>query len=135
MDYIRLKGQSTKEGKLLISGKSEMTDYLRRNAGKRILITMQAFDAKTTEAHIGFYFGKVVPDAREGFRKLGVHLTEQETERQLREACPLMQPEYGKKELKTVYDLDRVQMIEYIDWLKQYMAENLYTFVIDPRNI
>lgn len=132
MDEVRLKGQST-NGKLVISGKSEMTDFLLRNTGKRILITMQSFDRRTTEAIIGFYYGKIIPDVRQAYKATGLHLTEADTELRLRHESPLMQTAGGR--MKTVYDLDMEQMVEYIDWIKQYAAENLFTFIIDPRLI
>ena len=69
-------------------------------------------------------------------------LTEEQTERRLREFSPIMyvervNEETGKysHELRTVAELSNAELIEHIETLKQIAAEEYNTYIDDPRTL
>ena len=110
----------------MISGKDEMRDFLRRNKGRRIIVTLEAHDKGSTPAQLAYYRLKILPDLQEAFRKLGNRMTIEDVEE-------LMLSEYYKQ--IRIPELDKEDMSDWIDFLKQYAAENLFTFIDDYRTI
>lgn len=134
-----LKGQISQSGKLMISGKNEMDDFMKKNAGKRVMITIELFELGSTKAQIGFYYGKILRDVRKGFKETGVLMTEKNVDEFLRSKCPITIDESFDNgysfQVKEIEDLSKDEMIEFIEWVRRFAAENLHTFVYSPLTI
>ena len=76
---------------------------------------------------------------RAAFRELGERMDEEEVEKRLREMSPearVKVPDENTGEytcrLKTIAEMSNAELLEHIDFIRQYAAENLYVFIDDP---
>ena len=90
----------------------------------------------------GYYFNYVVPTFRTGIWEAGERLTDEQTERRLRELSPVMYEqipniETGEYEnrLRKISELSNAELIEHIEFLKQLASEEYYIYIADPNEI
>ena len=81
-----------------------------------------------------------MPSVRQALAEIGERKTEQDTETFLRQNSPVMQVEKidqisGKyfSELRQINDCSNAELIEHIDTIKQFAAENLNIYIEDPK--
>lgn len=138
---IELKGAVGSKGQLLMYGVQDMNEFLKQNLNARLLITIQVFEKKSSEALVGFYYGKILPDAQAGFYMAGERLSEKDVDEKLRLLYPfhddVARGVVDGTEFTTwsVADMTTTELIDYIEFIRQYMAENLQVFVYDPLTI
>lgn len=120
----------------------ELNQFFSMHKGSRIIARFIVASPGSSEALKGYYFNCVVPTFRAGIWEAGERLTEEQTERRLREVSPIMYVERvnektGKYtyELRTVSDLSNAELIEHIETLKQFAAEVYNTYIDDPKAI
>lgn len=89
-----------------------------------------------------YYYYKIIPDVRDKLRENGDWKTEKETEEFCRSLCPILWDEIpdfitGKYDtrLREINELDNQEFVFYIEYLRQFAAENLYLYIEDPRVI
>ena len=95
-----------------------------RFPGKRVVVTFDVMDDSTRQQH-GYYRQYVLPTIVQAFWETGERMTEERAEQLLLSEYP------GKAE--SVADMDKQQMSDFLSWLKQYAAENLYVYIEDPK--
>jgi hypothetical protein len=127
-----------------------MEHYFSSNRKKRILVTFRVYMPGTSAALRGYYTNKVVPDIRDAYWQMGEHMTLKATEKHLREISPICWKEWfdensqsWQSELREIVDLDRgkeevrdfdnSELVQHLEFLKQFAAENLSVFIDDPR--
>lgn len=120
----------------------ELNQFFSMHRGSRIIARFTVASPGSSEALKGYYFNYVVPTFRSGIWEAGERLTEEQTERRLRELSPVMYeltPDIntGKYEtrLRTIAELSNAELIEHIEHLKQIAAEEYNTFIDDPKTI
>lgn len=120
----------------------ELNQFFAMHKGSRIIARFIVASPGSSEALKGYYFNYVVPTFRTGIWEAGERLTEEQTERRLRELSPVMYEQTpdintGKYEtrLRTIAELSNTELIEHIEHLKQIAAEEYNTFIDDPRSI
>lgn len=120
----------------------ELNQFFSMHKGSRIIARFTVASPGSSEALKGYYFNCVVPTFRSGIWEAGERLTEEQTERRLRELSPVMYEQTtdintGKYEtrLRTITELSNAELIEHIEHLKQIAAEEYNTFIDDPRSI
>ena len=128
MKEIVIKGKITSDGKLKISGKSEMDDFFKENPNRVVFMTIRAIARDKTEPQKGLYWLKIIPDAKAGFEKTGTYMRGKDVDSFLLSECPFIN-------VTSIEDLDREDMSRYIDWCKMYLAENLGVYVPDQRTL
>lgn len=105
-----------------------LRDVFRLNKGKRVLVYFEFEQRGTSEAQIGYYYNYIVPTIRKALWETGMRLDENSTDRWLCGMCSFI-------EVETARELKSEDMSNFIDWLKQYAAENLDVFIEDARAI
>lgn len=120
----------------------ELNQFFSMHRGSRIIARFTVASPGSSEALKGYYFNYVVPTFRSGIWEAGERLTEEQTERRLRELSPVMYEQTpdintGKYEtrLRTIAELSNAELIEHIEHLKQIAAEEYNTFIDDPKTI
>lgn len=118
----------------------ELNQFFSMHKGSRIIARFTVASLGSSEALKGYYFNCVVPTFRHAIWEAGERLTEEKTERRLREFSPIMyvervNEETGKYsyELRTVSELSNAELIEHIETLKQIAAEEYNTYIDDPK--
>lgn len=131
-------GKVSSEGKLLISGKDEMNDFLSKWKNAKVVGMLMFYLPESTEAMIGYYYAKILPDVQKAYFELGNRFSIEETDLELRRECPMMRYRTWNDRLatevfmfKTVQRLSREQMKSYIEWIQQFASENLHLILTD----
>lgn len=120
----------------------ELNEFFKGWKGSRIIARFIVASPGSSEALKGYYFNYVVPTFKHAIWEAGERLTEEQTERRLREFSPIMYVERVNEEtgvyshdLRTVADLSNAELIEHIETLKQIAAEEYNTFIDDPNPV
>jgi hypothetical protein len=107
----------------------ELNEFFKGWKGSRIIARFIVASPGSSEALKGYYFNYVVPTFKHAIWEAGERLTEEQTERRLREFSPIMYVERVNEEtgvyshdLRTVADLSNAELIEHIETLKQIAA-------------
>lgn len=117
----------------------ELNGFFAQHKGERVVARFQVAPRASSAALRGYYYNYVVPMCRAAFRELGERMDEEEVERRLREMSPEARVkvpdedtgEYTSR-LKTIAEMSNAELLEHIDFVRQYAAENLYVFIEDP---
>jgi len=149
---LNLTGRINSKGKLEIYSTDELNDWLSKFPGKRIQLSISVYEPGTSVAMRAYYVKKVLPDIREKLREMGEYKSIKQVEFECREISPVcwvekINPETGEYTwyLREIVDLDagyrdmedlsNSELVEHLDFLKQYAAENLGLFIDDPKTL
>lgn len=120
----------------------ELNEFLKGWKGSRIIARFIVASPGSSEALKGYYFNYVVPTFKHAIWEAGERLTEEQTERRLREFSPIMYEQTpnidtGKYEtrLRTIAELSNAELIEHIEFLKQLASEEYYLYIADPNEM
>lgn len=125
----------------LVMFMGELNAFLKEHKGERIVATFTAAPAGSSEALKGYYFHYVVPMVQHGLKEMGDVKTEQQTEEYLRSISPACIDESvmvdGKyfQRVKDIAEMQTKELIEHIEYVRQFAAEWLSVFIDDPRTI
>ena len=138
---INISGRITSEGKLAMY-MQELNAFAQQWKNTRIVATFKVYQPGSSAALRGYYFNCVVRAMKRALWETGERKTDEQTELWLREMSPIMyqqeaDPETGKytTTLREMADLDNAELIEHIEIVKQFAAENFNTFIDDPNTI
>lgn len=107
--------------------------FFRENKGMRVLARFEVAEPGSTELQRGYYRGYIVPLVQEQLWKEGERMTTDQVDNFLRKQCPSCYNEQG--ELLEVEKIAKSDFSDFIEWLKQYAAENLYLYIEDPKTL
>ena len=120
----------------------ELNEFFKGWKGSRIIARCIVASPGSSEALKGYYFNYVVPTFKHAIWEAGERLTEDQTERRLREFSPIMYEQTpnidtGKYEtrLRTIAELSNAELIEHIEFLKQLASEEYYLYIADPNEM
>ena len=120
----------------------ELNEFFKGWKGSRIIARFIVASPGSSEALKGYYFNYVVPTFKHAIWEAGERLTEEQTERRLREFSPIMHEQTpnidtGKYEtrLRTIAELSNAELIEHIEFLKQLASEEYYLYIADPNEM
>lgn len=130
-------GQIDSEGKLKIP-MGEVNEFLKFWKNTSVIVTFDVHQSGTSEALKGYYYNYVVPTMKQAFYEQGERLTEQDTEKRLRQLSPVMWSENVvcgnyDVELKSVEEISNAEFIEHIETIRQIAAEELNTIIEEPK--
>lgn len=137
---MTVTGQINKDGRLSMY-MGELNQFFAANKGKRVFARFYVAPDGCSDALKGYYYKCVVPFFKTAFWEQGERMTEEDTEKRLRQMSPIMQieevDESGKylRILRSVSDLDNAELIEHIETLKQIAAEEFSLYIEDPKYI
>lgn len=120
----------------------ELNQFFAMHKGNRVIARFIVASPGSSAALKAYYFNYVVPTFKAAIWESGERLTEEQTEKRLRELSPIMydqiaDPETGQYEtrLKVINELSNAELIEHIEHLKQLAAEEYNTYIEDPKTI
>lgn len=134
MTEIVESGMIDERGNLLLP-MDRVNAFLRANAGTRAIVTFRAVHPGTTAAQRAYYFSYVIPTIRRALLATGERKTERETDEWLRRECASVFDASETGDPRSVRDLSAEEMADYLEWLKQFAAENLSVYIEDPKAI
>jgi hypothetical protein len=118
----------------------ELNEFFKQHKGERIVARFFVAPKSSSAALKAYYYNSVVPSVRQALAETGERKTEKDTELFLRQNSPIMQIEKideisGKyfSELRQINDCSNAELIEHIDTIKQFAAENLNVYIEDPK--
>lgn len=120
----------------------ELNAFFAKHKGERVFIRFAIAPKATSKSMMGYYYHYVVPTIRAALWNTGDRKTEEQTELFLREISPIciaedINTETGEynHRLRKIPELDNTELIEHIDTIRQFAAEDLNTFIDDPRTL
>ena len=147
MDKISEAGIINDKGQLRLP-MERLNAFFAANKGKRIIVRFEAAEIGSTEAQLAYYFKYIVPTVQAALWEIGERMNEKKVDEWLRQQCPSIfetfipptkeqakQGYLGCTETKGIRDLSVSEMSDYLDWLKQFAAENLFIYIEDAKTI
>lgn len=121
----------------------ELNAFFSKHKGERVIARFFVAPTASSEALKGYYYHYVVPAVRDGLVKTGDReKTEEKTEQYLRSISPVcieedVSIETGEyhQRIRSARELSNRQLLEHIDFIRQFAAENLCVVIDDPRTI
>jgi hypothetical protein len=120
----------------------EVNEFLKLHKGERVTVRFFVAPKGSSEALKGYYYNYVVPTVRRALYETGVRLTEEQTEKYLREQSTVMcvanfdiSTSKYTTHIKEIAEIGNAELIEHIEFIKQFAAEELNTFIENPKTI
>ena len=128
MKKIVEAGVITNGGKMRLP-MNRINEFFDKNKGKRLIITFEVAEHGSSEALQGYYFKYIVPTIQQALWKTGDRRRTAEVQDWLLNISPVCEG------ITDIHKLSNADMIEHIEWLKQFAAENLDVYIEEPRSI
>lgn len=132
MNKISESGIITANGQLRLP-MDRLNAFFAANKGKRIVVRFEAAESGSSELQLAYYFNYIVPTIQTALWKNGDRRTEKQVDLWLRQQCASCYNEYGG--LLEARQISKPDFSEFIEWLKQFAAENLYVYIEDSRTL
>lgn len=126
-------GRIDLKGNLLIP-MDRVREFFRGNKGKRIIVKFECVE-DATELQIFYYEKYIVPTMCAALHENGVRLNQEKTDEYLVFEYPGDSLTPMGTNARKGRELNKAQMSDFIDWLKQYAAENYSVYIEDSQNI
>lgn len=118
------------DGKLRLP-MDRLNAFFAANKGKRVVVRFEAAEPGSTELQLAYYFNYIVPTIQTALWETGDRRTEKQVDLWLRQQCASCYNDYGG--LLEARQISKPDFSDFIEWLKQFAAENLYVYIEDPR--
>lgn len=137
MKTICEAGSINQAGQLLMP-MDRLNQEFARHKGQRVVATFNIVEPGSTEAQQAYYYNYIVPTIKEAFQKMGERKSWAGVDMFLVKEYPGDKSEQQiglGEDVLFARDLNKSQMSDFLEWLKQYAAENLDTYIEDPKTI
>ena len=131
-DKISESGIITDNGQLRLP-MDRLNAFFAANRGKRVVVRFEAAEPGSTELQLAYYFNYIVPTIQTALWENGERKTEKQVDLWLRQQCASCYNDYGG--LLEARQISKPDFSDFIEWLKQFAAENLYVYIEDPRTL
>lgn len=136
-----LSGKTDSNGKFTISDKKAFDDFFRHRPDCNFVGEIVVAGIGSTLLR-NYYFYKIVPEIRNALWQGGTTKTKSETDLYLRSICPITIEEvlnietwkYDQR-IREIIELDNHELVHFLDYIKQFAAEELSLYIEDPRVI
>lgn len=132
MDKLSESGIITDNGQLRLP-MDRLNAFLAANKGKRVVVRFEAAEPGSSELQLAYYFNYIVPTIQTALWETGDRRTEKQVDLWLRQQCASCYNDYGG--LLEARQISKPDFSDFIEWLKQFAAENLYVYIEDPRTL
>lgn len=132
MDKISESGIITDNGQLRLP-MDRLNAFFAANKGKRVVVRFEAAAPGSTELQLAYYFNYIVPTIQTALWDNGDRRTEKQVDLWLRQQCASCYNDYGG--LLEARQISKPDFSDFIEWMKQFAAENLYVYIEDPRTL
>ena len=132
MDKISESGIITDNGQLRLP-MDRLNAFFAANKGKRVVVRFEAAEPGSSELQLAYYFNYIVPTIQTALWETGDRRTEKQVDLWLRQQCASCYNDYGG--LLEARQISKPDFSDFIEWLKEFAAENLYVYIEDPRTL
>ena len=126
-------GTINDNGRLLMP-MDRLNAFFSANRGQRVIVRFETAEPGSSKLQLAYYYNYVLPCVVEALREQGTRISEERADRWLIEQYPGGFSYDGNKQT-VARQLTQPQMSEFLEWLKQYAAENLYVYIEDPKTL
>ena len=131
-DKISESGIITDNGQLRLP-MDRLNAFFAANKGKRVVVRFEAATPGSSELQLAYYFNYIVPTIQTALWGNGDRRTEKQVDLWLRQQCASCYNDYGG--LLEARQISKTDFSDFIEWLKQFAAENLYVYIEDPQTL
>lgn len=131
-DKISESGIITDNGQLRLP-MDRLNAFFAANKGKRVVVRFEAAEPGSTELQLAYYFNYIVPTIQTALLETGERKTERQTDVWLRQQCVHCTSGWG--DLMEARQMTKTDFSLFLEWLKQFAAENLYVYIEDPKTL
>ena len=107
--------------------------FLMSNKGKRIIVRFDAAEPEATAAQMGYYANYILPEVQKAMAETGERMSLERVEEFLLSEYPFTPCRDDGTLIERVRQMTGPQMSDFISWLQQYAAENLYIYIEDAK--
>lgn len=132
MNKLSESGIITDNGQLRLP-MDRLNAFLAANKGKRVVVRFEAAEPGSSELQLAYYFNYIIPTIQTALWENGDRRTEKQVDLWLRQQCASCYNDYGG--LLEARQISKPDFSDFIEWLKQFAAENLYVYIEDPRTL
>lgn len=132
MNKISESGIITENGQLRLP-MDRINAFFAANKGKRVVVRFEAAEPGSSELQLAYYYNYIVPTIQTALWQNGDRRTEKQVDLWLRQQCASCYNDYGG--LLDARQISKPDFSDFIEWLKQFAAENLYVYIEDPRTL
>ena len=137
MDKISESGVITVSGQLRMP-MDRLNAFFSKHKGERVVVKFESAEPGSSELQLAYYYNYIVPTISAALHEQGTRMRERAVDKWLVEQYPGEKDErilgFGD-DVKEARNLDKRQMFDFLEWLKQFAAENLYVYIEDPRTL
>lgn len=109
--------------------------FFADHKGERVVVRFEAAAPGSTALQLAYYYNYIVPTITVALLETGQRMTDEWTDRYLIQEYPgELRTQDGQLVLYG-RQLTKTQMSEFLEWLKQFAAENLYVYIEDPKTL
>ena len=112
--------------------------WCAEHKGERVVVRFEAAAHGSSAALLAYYYNYIVPAVVAALYEQGTRKSEKAVDKWLVQEYPGEKDERQLgvgTDVMEARELDQHQMLDFLDWLKQYAAENLDVYIEDPRTI
>lgn len=131
-DKISESGIITADGALRIP-MDRLNAFFADHKGERVVVRFEAAAPGSTALQLAYYYNYIVPTIQIALLETGERKTERQTDIWLREQCVHCTSGWG--DLMEARQMSKNDFSLFLEWLKQFAAENLYVYIEDPKTL
>lgn len=107
--------------------------FFADHKGERVVVRFEAAAPGSTALQLAYYYNYIVPTIQIALLETGERKTERQTDIWLREQCVHCTSGWG--DLMEARQMSKNDFSLFLEWLKQFAAENLYVYIEDPKTL
>ena len=134
---ISESGMIGTDGRLRIP-MDRLNAWCAEHKGERVVIRFEAAAPGSSAALLAYYYNYIVPAVVTALYEQGTRKSEKAVDKWLVQEYPGEKDERQLgvgTDVTEARELDQRQMLDFLDWLKQFAAENLSVYIEDPRTL
>lgn len=132
MDKISESGVITVSGQLRMP-MDRLNAFFQKHKGERVVVKFEAAVPGSSAAQLAYYYNYIIPTVQMALYETGERKTEKQVDLWLRQKCGSCYNDYGG--LLEARQMSKNDFADFLEWLKQFAAENLYVYIEDPKTI
>lgn len=110
--------------------------FLEAHKGERVVVRFESAERGSSALQLAYYYNYILPTVVQSLYEQGTRISEENADHWLISQCPtgFHNTDDGTSKEKA-RELTVNEMTEFLDWLKQYAAENLFVYIEDPKTL
>lgn len=107
--------------------------FFEAHKGERVVVRFESAERGSSELQLAYYFNYVIPTVQTALYETGDRKTERQVDLWLREQCAVCTSGWG--DLMEARQMSKTDFSEFLEWVKQFAAENLFVYIEDPKTL